>query len=70
MIRKQKADKELKRQMALEAKELEGRQILEMIAKREAQEKIEAEEAGGGREALAEVLKARKAIQAKKTPSV
>ena len=68
VIRKQKADKELKRQMALEAKELEGRQILEMIAKREAQEKIEKQKKREeGAKLLAEVLKAnQEAIQAKK----
>lgn len=72
VIRKQKADKELARQMALEAKELEGRQILEMIAAREAQEKIDKQrKREEGAVLLAEVLKAnQEAIQAKKDSKV
>jgi len=68
VIRKQKADKELARQMALEAKELEGKQLLEMIAKRKEQEKIaQAKKRAEGAVLLAEVLKAnQEAIEAKK----
>ena len=41
VIRKQKADKELARQMELEAKELEGQQLLAMIAARKKTEAVE-----------------------------
>lgn len=68
VIRKQKADKELARQMALEAKELEGKQLLEMIAARKKQEAIQtAKKRAEGAILLQEVLQAnQESIQAKK----
>ena len=68
VIRKQKADKELARQMALEAKELEGKQLLEMIAARKKQEAIKtAKKRAEGAILLQEVLQAnQESIQAKK----
>lgn len=68
VIRKQKADKELARQMALEAKELEGKQLLEMIAKRKKKEAIvAAAKRVEGAKLLQEVLQAnQESIQAKK----
>ena len=68
VIRKQKADKELARQMALEAKELEGKQLLEMIAARKKQEVIaQAKKRAEGAVLLQEVLKAnQESIQQKK----
>ena len=68
VIRKQKADKELARQMALEAKELEGKQLLEMIAARKKKEVIaQAKKRAEGAVLLQEVLKAnQESIQQKK----
>ena len=68
VIRKQKADKELARQMALEAKELEGKQLLEKIAARKKQEAIKtAKKRAEGAILLQEVLQAnQESIQAKK----
>lgn len=68
VIRKQKADKELARQMELEAKELEGQQLLAMIAARKKTEAVEnAKKRVEGAKLLHEVLKAnQESIQQKK----